>query len=158
MEKRIDAASSQTMTMQEKIDAGSSQRLKITRKIIAGSSQMMNMEKKLEEKLNVMEGKIENIEASRNRFPYGWKYLGRGVPEEFDQLLRKWNVTLTECTRFCEKKRSKIKDDVSWNGLFYYAYTEHCTCVKGDSGHMTVNTAHTDTDYTDAVHFRWELE
>ena len=90
-----------------------------------------------------MQKKIENIEASR--FPYGWKYLGRGTYGTRDTYVHKQPATFTECVNLCEEKRSS---DVSWNGFTYLAFSQSCYCNKNDRGH--------DTGYPLVVHFKFE--
>ena len=101
---------------------------------------------RIEENLKGMQKKIANIEASKNRFPYGWKYLGRGTYDTCDAAIVKQPLTFTECVNLCEKKRRD--DGASWNGFSYYASGQSCYCHKNDRGH--------DMSYTKAVHFRFE--
>ena len=101
---------------------------------------------RIEENLKGMQKKIANIEASKNRFPYGWKYLGRGTYGTSDDHVGKLPATFTECVNFCEKKR--YDDGASWNGFTYYVYDKSCYCYKNERGH--------DASYTNGVHFRFE--
>ena len=121
--------------IEKKIDAASSQSKKIEKKIDAASSQSKKIEKK-----------IQSIEASRNRYPYGWKFLGRGQHVSCDDYLEKGPISFTECVNFCEKKR--INDGASWNGFNYYTNVQFCSCHKNDRGH--------NSSPTDGVHFRFE--
>ena len=106
-----------------------------------------DLDKKIEGQLNAMDTKIENIEASRNRFPYGWKYLGRGdCGMMSDDFVGKQPITFTECVNFCEKKR--LSGGASWNGMVYYANDQSCFCYKNDMGH--------NMGYPKALHFRFE--
>ena len=93
-----------------------------------------------------MQKQIANIEVSKNRFPYGWKYLGRGTYRTSDDHVNKQPATFTECVNFCEKKRAS--DGASWNGFSYYAYEQSCWCHKNERGH--------DMGYPKSVHFRFE--
>ena len=93
-----------------------------------------------------MQKQIANIEVSKNRFPFGWKYLGRGECGTADDSVSKQPATFTECVNFCERKRDS--EGSSWNGFTYYASGQSCWCHKNDRGH--------NMNYTNGVHFRFE--
>ena len=99
---------------------------------------------RIEENLKGMQKKIANIEASKNRFPYGWKYLGRGMARTYDDSVDKYPITFTECVNLCEEKRASS----SWNGFSYFAFSQCCYCFKNGRGH--------NTGYVNGVHFRIE--
>ena len=100
----------------------------------------------MKNKVQTLTKKIENIETSKNRFPFGWKYLGRGLSGTYDDSVYKRSATFTECVNFCEKKHQI--DGASWNGFTYWAYDQICYCYKNDRSH--------DMRYPKAVHFRFE--
>ena len=106
-----------------------------------------DLDKKIEGQLNAMDTKIENIKASRNRFPFGWKYLGRGTYDTCDENAIKEPATFTECVNFCEMKRDS--EGSSWTSFTYYTSGQSCWCHKNDRGHDS-------SSYTNGVHFRFE--
>ena len=142
MDKKIEG---KLNDMDTKIEAVSTQSKNMDKKINAVSTQSKDMDKKIEGKLLDMDTKIDNIEASKNRFPFGWKYLGRGTERMSDDQVLKQPATFTECVNICEKKRAS---DSSWNGFIYYASGQSCTCFTNDRGH--------NMNYPEAVHFRYE--
>lgn len=100
------------------------------------------------EKQSAMETKIENIETSRNRYPFGWKFVGRGMSQTREDIVHKHPLTFTECVDLCEKKRAS--DGASWNGIEYCPAIQDCYCNKNDGGHDSR------TSRSHIVHLRFE--